>query len=144
MRCDVLFCESHNCHFDLIVVYFICHSAMLLSRFSRVRLCATPQTAAPQAPLSLGFSRQEHWSGLPFPSPTVILEEPRESELKLLLLAKPEPLKGRRAAALHFNVTAYTLNTGQITFIQIKRNLYSYLFADLKLKERIKQYKHIY
>ena len=42
---------------------------MLLSRFSRVRLCATPETAAHQAPLSLGFSRQEHWSGLPFPSP---------------------------------------------------------------------------
>ena len=42
---------------------------MLLSHFSRVRLCATPQTAAHQAPPSLGFSRQEHWSGLPFPSP---------------------------------------------------------------------------
>ena len=42
---------------------------LLLSRFSRVRLCATPQTAAHQAPLSLGFSRQEYWSGLPFPSP---------------------------------------------------------------------------
>ena len=44
------------------------------SRFSRVRLCATPETAAHQAPPSLGFSRQEHWSGLPFPSPM------RESE----------------------------------------------------------------
>ena len=42
---------------------------LLLSRFSRVRLCATPQTVAHQAPLSLGFCRQEHWSGLPFPSP---------------------------------------------------------------------------
>ena len=42
---------------------------LLLSRFSRVRLCATPQTAAHQASPSLGFSRQEHWSGLPFPSP---------------------------------------------------------------------------
>ena len=41
---------------------------LLLSCFSRVRLCATPQTAAHQAPPSLGFSRQEHWSGLPFPS----------------------------------------------------------------------------
>ena len=40
-----------------------------LSRFSRVQLCATPQTAAHQAPPSLGFSRQEHWRGLPFPSP---------------------------------------------------------------------------
>ena len=42
---------------------------LLLSRFSRVRLCTTPETAAHQAPLSLGFSRQEHWSGLPCPSP---------------------------------------------------------------------------
>ena len=42
---------------------------LLLSHFSRVRLCATPEMAAHQAPLSLGFSRQEHWSGLPFPSP---------------------------------------------------------------------------
>ena len=42
---------------------------LLLSRFSRVQLCATPQTAAHQAPPSLGFSRQEHRSGLPFPSP---------------------------------------------------------------------------
>ena len=42
---------------------------LLLSRFSHVRLCATPQTAAHQAPPSLGFSRQGHWSGLPFPSP---------------------------------------------------------------------------
>ena len=42
---------------------------LLLSRFSRVRPCATPQKAAHQAPPSLGFSRQEHWSSLPFPSP---------------------------------------------------------------------------
>ena len=41
---------------------------LLLSHFSCVRLCATPETAAHLAPLSLGFSRQEHWSGLPFPS----------------------------------------------------------------------------
>ena len=42
---------------------------LLLSRFSRVRLCATPESAAHQAPPSLGFSRQEHGSGLPFPPP---------------------------------------------------------------------------
>ena len=36
---------------------------------SRVQLFATPWTAAYKAPLSMGFSRQEHWSGLPFPSP---------------------------------------------------------------------------
>ena len=48
---------------------------LLLSRFSRVRLCATPETAAHQGPLSLGFSRQEHWSGLPFPSPMYASEK---------------------------------------------------------------------
>ena len=42
---------------------------LLLSHFNHVRLCVTPQTAAHQAPLSLGFSRQESWSGLPLPSP---------------------------------------------------------------------------
>ena len=42
---------------------------LLLSRFSHVWLGATPKRAAHQAPPSLGFSRQEHWSGLPFPSP---------------------------------------------------------------------------
>ena len=42
---------------------------LLLSHFSHVQLCVTPQMAAHQAPPSLGFSRQEHWSWLPFPSP---------------------------------------------------------------------------
>ena len=42
---------------------------LLLSHFSRVRLCVIPEMAVHQAPPSLGFSRKEHWSGLPFPSP---------------------------------------------------------------------------
>ena len=37
---------------------------------SRVRLLATPWTAAHQAPLPMGFSRREYWSGVPLPSPT--------------------------------------------------------------------------
>ena len=53
----------------LLVIINLLLLLLLLSRFSRVRLCATPETAAHQAPLSLGFSRQEHWSGLPLPSP---------------------------------------------------------------------------
>ena len=53
---------NHNLHILLL---------LLLSRFSRVRLnmYATPETAAHQAPPSLGLSRQEHWSGMSFPSP---------------------------------------------------------------------------
>ena len=42
---------------------------MKVRSFSRVQLFGTPWTVAHQAPLSMGFSRQEFWSGLPFPSP---------------------------------------------------------------------------
>ena len=59
----ILFKSHTNLYMVPILIY------VLLSRFSNVRLCATPWTAAHKAPLSLGFSRQEHWSGLPFPSP---------------------------------------------------------------------------
>ena len=41
----------------------------MLSLFSHVGLFATPWTVARQAPLSMGFSWQEYWSGLPFPPP---------------------------------------------------------------------------
>ena len=44
-----------------------------MESFSRVRLFATPWTVAYQAPLSMGFSKQEYWSGVPLPSPTVSL-----------------------------------------------------------------------
>ena len=59
---------------------------LLLSRFSRVQLCATPQTAAHQAPLSLGFSRQEHWSGLPFPYYRIIALISHASKVMLKIL----------------------------------------------------------
>ena len=39
-----------------------------MGSLSRVRLLATPRTAAHQAPLSIGFARQEYWSRLPLPS----------------------------------------------------------------------------
>ena len=45
------------------------HCVCVLTCFSRVQLFATPWTVAHQAPLSMGFSKQEYWSGLPFPSP---------------------------------------------------------------------------
>ena len=53
-----------------IMTYLACSLLLLLllSRFSRVRLCATPLMAAHWASPFLGFSKQEHWSGLPFPS----------------------------------------------------------------------------
>ena len=46
---------------------------MKVKSLSRVRLLATPWTAAYQAPLSMGFSRQEYWSGVPLPSPILTI-----------------------------------------------------------------------
>ena len=80
---------------------------MLLSHFSRVRLCATPETAAHQAPPSLGFSRQEHWSGLPWPSPmhesekgkgsrSVMFDSSRPHGLQPTRLLRPWDFPGRR------------------------------------------------
>ena len=47
----------------------IYHNKVKVKLLSRVRLFATPWTVAHQAPPSMGFSKQEYWSGLPFPSP---------------------------------------------------------------------------
>ena len=57
------------CEYSILLLLLLLLLLPLLSDFSRVRLCATPQMAAHQAPLSLGFSRQEYWRGLPFSSP---------------------------------------------------------------------------
>ena len=60
---------------------------LLLRCFSCVWLCATPWTAAHQVPSSLGFSRQEHWSGLSFPSP--MHESESEVAQSCLTLSNP-------------------------------------------------------
>ena len=61
-----------------------------------VRLFATPWTVARQAPLSMGFSRQEYWSGLPFPSPGDPPNpgiEPRSPELQADAVSSEPPGK---------------------------------------------------
>ena len=63
---------------------------LLLSHFSHARLCVTPKTAAHQYPPSLGFSRQEHWSRLPFPSP-MHESDPHFSGTEYTVVAQPSP-----------------------------------------------------
>ena len=61
---------------------------------SRVRFFATQWTVARQAPLSMGFSRQEQWSGLPFPSPGDLPDpeiEPRSPTLEADALTSEPP-----------------------------------------------------
>ena len=65
---------------------------------SCVWLFVTPWTTAYQAPLSMGFSRQEYWSGLPFPSPRDLPDpeiEPRSSALQADALPSEPPGKGQ-------------------------------------------------
>ena len=63
---------------------------LLLSRFSRVLPCESPEMAAHPAPPSLGFSRQEYLSGLPFPSPMHESEKVKVKSLsRVRLLATP-------------------------------------------------------
>ena len=54
-----------GCHFLLQCM----KGKLKVKSLTRVRLFATPWTAAYQAPLSMGFSRREYWSGVPLPSP---------------------------------------------------------------------------
>ena len=70
--------------------------ALLLSHFSRVQLCATPETAAHPAPPSLGFSRKEHWSGLPFPSPMHESEKQKGSHSVMSDSSQPHRLQPTR------------------------------------------------
>ena len=58
--------RTWKCHFTFLS--FSLH-AWVLSHLSHVQLFVTPWAVAHQAPLSMGFSRQEYWSGLPCPSP---------------------------------------------------------------------------
>ena len=69
---------------------------LLLTSFSRVQLCATPWMAAHQAPSSLGFSRQEHWSGLPFPSPMHESEKWKWSHSAMSDSSRPHGLQPTR------------------------------------------------
>ena len=55
-------------------LYLLC-PCMGAQSFQSCWLCATPWTVAHQAPLSMGFSRQEYWGGLPFPSSSKYIKE---------------------------------------------------------------------
>ena len=67
---------------------------------SRVQIFATPRTVAHQAPPSTAFSRQEYWSGLPFPSPEDLPNpgtEPRSLTLQADALTSEPPEKSSQA-----------------------------------------------
>ena len=78
---------------------------------SRVRLFATPWTVAHQAPPSMGFSRQEYWSGLPFPSPMC------ENEVAQSCPTLCDPMDcSLPGSSIHGIFQARVLEWGAITF----------------------------
>ena len=111
-----------------------------MKSFSRVRLFVTPWTIAYQAPLSVGFSRQEYWSGVPFPTPAALSHPGTEpvppalqadtlpAELRLLLVhiiylfnLPPEAPSGRQegcqasTAARRIETTEYETRETAVT-----------------------------
>ena len=83
---------------------------LLFQSLSHVGLFATPQTVACQAPLFMGFSRQEYWSGVPFPSPGDLPDpriEPMSSALSGRFFSSEPPGKPS---------TRFTLNKIQINY----------------------------
>ena len=99
--------------------------SLLLSHFSRVQLCATPETAAHQAPPSLGFSRQKHWSGLPFPSPM----QESESEVAQWCLTLSDPMDcSLTGSSIHGIFQAKVLECYK------PKNKYPWVHADINIQ----------
>ena len=74
--------------------FYACKVKVKVKLLSRVQLFATPGTVSHQAPLSMDFSRQEYWSGLPFPSPGDLLNpgiKPRSPTLQANALTSELP-----------------------------------------------------
>ena len=83
----------------------MCWKYTELKSLSRVRLFATPWTVACQAPLSMGFSRQEYWSELPFPSPGDLPDpgiEPKSSALQADSLQSESPGNPPKRQSLNY------------------------------------------
>ena len=95
--------------------YWLLLLLLLLSRFSRVRLCATPQTAAHQAPPSLGFSRQEH--GVRCHFLLQYMKVKSESEVAQLCLTLSDPMDcSAPGSSVHGIFQARVLQWGAIVF----------------------------
>ena len=81
----LLLLQKRQLGFCFVFLYLIVHACCELSCFSNVQLFATLWTVTHQTPLSMDFSRQEYWSGLPFLSPGYLLDP----GIELASLASP-------------------------------------------------------
>ena len=100
---------------------------------SHVRLFVTPGTVAHQTPLSMGFSRQDYWSGLPFPSPGDLPNpgiEPRSSTLQADSLPAALPEKPYKLLDLeYYNHTIELFSNSNIFYL---KNVYHHVLGNSK------------
>ena len=107
-------------YLSIYLSIYICYCCCLLTKLY-LTLFATPWTVAPQAPLSMGFPRQEYWSGLPF-SFLGDLHDPRIESISSALQADSLPLSHQASS---FNYLASQI----INFIYI----YKYVNMNLNI-----------
>ena len=114
LLCNENFGSSEKQNQKHMVMHILPMHACMLSCFSHVPLFATPWTVACKAPLSMGFSRQEYWSGLPYPLPgdppdsRIELSSPETPALQAdsLLLSHPgSPFIVNRGIHIQWNVS---------------------------------------
>ena len=130
-------CNSDYFLFKITTIVATQTVLLLLSHFSRVRLCVTPETAAHQAPPSLGFSRQEHWSGLPFPSPMHESESWKWSHSVMSTLSDPMDCS-LPGPSVHGIFQARVLEWGAIAFSKTVPSSCNYVNKYFLLKKNSK------
>ena len=94
----------------------------------------TPWTVACKAPLSMGFSRQEYWSGLPFPSPEDLPNpgiEPESPELQVQLIYNPIPKKGNAKECSNYCATALISHASKVMLKTLQARLQQYVNREL-------------
>ena len=107
---------------------------MKVKSLSRVQLFATPWTVAHQAPPSMEFSRQEYWSGLPFPSPGDLPDlgiEPRSPTLQADTLPSEPPEKWYRYKMDYYSA----IKRNKIgSFVEMRMDLESVIWSEVSQK----------
>ena len=110
-----------------------------MNSLSRIQLFATPWTAAYQAPLSMVFSRQEYWSGLPFPSPGDLPDpgiEPGSPAFQADALTSeppgtPIPKKGNGKECSNYHTIGFISHDSKVMLKILQATLQQYMNLEL-------------
>ena len=101
--------------------------------FSRVWPLAIPWTAAYQAPPSMGFSRQEYWTGVPFPSPTMLIAESKEKLESLLMKVKESEKTGLKLNVQKLKFMAFDAIISWTLDGETMETVTDYIYLDSKI-----------